>query len=57
MRPIIKIFRHWQDPKETLGSCTVLGKDNLPLFVSLNLERGWRNNEPNVSCIPRDTMK
>jgi hypothetical protein len=52
MIPIIKIHRDWQDTNQTLGSCKVLGDNNKTLFASISLERGWRNNENNISCIP-----
>ncbi len=53
MKPIIKIHRYWQDTNQSFGTCTVLGHNNQPLFVGLALERGWRNNEQGVSCIPQ----
>ena len=51
MLPKIKITRHKQDTTQTLGICSVI-IGNIPLFSSICLERGWRNNEQNVSCIP-----
>lgn len=53
MKPIIKIHRWWQDENQTSSSCVVLSEDNHPLFASLSLERGWRDNKPNVSCYPK----
>ena len=53
MIPIIKVQRLWQNANETLGTCTVLGDNDMPLFVSLALERGWRNNQKSISCIPK----
>ena len=50
---IIKLHRYWQDTNQTSGVCTVLDQFNFPIFSSLSLERGWRNNEKNVSCIPK----
>lgn len=50
----IKINRLDQDFNQTLGVCTVHDGDK-PLFSSISLERGWRNNENNVSCIPKGT--
>jgi len=52
---VIRIVRDWQDNNQTLGSCTVYSEDNKPLFSSVSLERGWRNNENNVSCVPLGT--
>lgn len=50
-RALIKIHRNWQDHNQTLGTCTVL-TDNKPVFSALSLERGWQNNQNNISCIP-----
>jgi hypothetical protein len=52
MKPIIKLHRFWQDEFQTSGTLTILDTNNFPLFSSLSLERGWRNNEKNISCIP-----
>jgi len=52
MKPIIKIHRIWQDKNQTSGTCTVIDDDNFPTFTALSLERGWMNNQKNVSCIP-----
>lgn len=48
----VKIARDWQDDNQTLGKCTVYDSDNKPLFSSLSLERGWRENQKNISCVP-----
>jgi len=48
--PQILIHRYSQDTNQSSGSCVVLGLDGFPLFSSVSLERGWRNNESNVSC-------
>ena len=52
MIPIIKIHRHWQDTNQSSGTIVVLDDTNFPLYAALGLERGWRNNERGVSCIP-----
>ena len=57
MKPIIEIYRDLQDENQTLGTLKILGDNNLPLFSSLSLERGWRDNKSNVSCIPRGVYK
>ena len=54
-RAIIKEIRYIQDDKQTMSSCVVLSDNNQPLFASLLLTRGWRNNEANVSCLPIGT--
>ena len=56
-KPTIKINRLFQDNKQTSGTCTVLDSGNFPLFSSLSLERGWNNNETNISCIPSGIYK
>lgn len=53
MIPLIKIQRYSQDSNQTIGTCTVTGYNNTPLFTSISLERGWRNNRKNISCIPK----
>jgi len=56
MKTII-IYRYWQNKNQTLGACTVLSEDNTPLFSGLSLERGWRDNEQGVSCVPLGEYK
>ena len=51
MTPIIKIHRHDQDENQSSGIMSVFD-NNFPLFASLSLERGWKNNENDVSCLP-----
>lgn len=53
----VVLYRFWQDTNQTLGNCTVLDKNGKPLFSSLSLERGWRNNETRVSCVPLGEYK
>lgn len=48
----IKLYRHWQDHNQTLGNLVVFDEKGLPVFSSACIERGWRNNERNVSCVP-----
>lgn len=48
----IVITRFWQDGNQTLGNCTIYDENDIPLFSALSLERGWRNNLPNISCVP-----
>lgn len=51
----IEIDRNWQDKNQTLGKCTVFNSDNKPVFSSVCLERGWRDNQKRVSCVPLGT--
>jgi len=48
----IKIHRNWHDKNQTLGNCTVIDEDGKPIFSALSLERGWNDNQNNISCIP-----
>lgn len=48
----IVIQRNWGDENQTLGNCTILGEYLRPIFSALSLERGWRDNQRNISCIP-----
>ena len=52
MERVIKLHRFKQDDKQTLSRLTVFNDDGDPLFTSLALERGWRDNKQNISCIP-----
>ncbi len=47
----VHLHRYWQDNNQTSGIVTVF-VDNKPVFSAVSLERGWRNNESNVSCVP-----
>jgi len=47
----VKLIRLHSDQKQTLGVLTVVNLGRLT-FVCNTLERGWLNNQPNVSCIP-----
>ena len=38
---------------QSTGRATVKDAFNSTLFFGFSLERGWRNNERNVSCIPQ----
>ena len=55
--PIIKLRRYWQDENQSLSSTVILDDKNRPRYSSITLERGWRNNEQGVSCIPAGVYK
>jgi hypothetical protein len=48
----IKIIRGWEDKNQTLGELTIYNEYNVAIFTAITLERGWRNNESNISCVP-----
>lgn len=47
---LIERFKVTED--YTYGRCTVFNDNQIPIFSSLSLERGWLNNEKNISSIP-----
>jgi len=51
----LRVKRHWGNTKQSLGTFNVSNERGQPLFAALSLERGWLDNEPNVSCIPPGT--
>lgn len=55
MIPIIKLNRESQDRNQSLSSCVVINAAKQPVFAGIAIERGWRNNERGVSCIPAGT--
>jgi hypothetical protein len=53
----IYIQRTYQNDKQTLGVCTIYDELNRPFFSGLSLERGWLDNQTNISCVPLGTYK
>lgn len=51
MKTII-VNRDWQDKNQTLGVCYVKDERGRIIFKSEAIERGWRDNQSRVSCIP-----
>jgi len=51
MKTII-VNRDWQDINQTLGVCYVRDGNGAIIFKSECIERGWRDNQSRVSCIP-----
>lgn len=49
--------RYWQDEKQSTGSLIVIDhtKNSQPTFIKPCVERGDRNNQKNISCVPADT--
>lgn len=37
---------------QSLGTCVVVGEFCQELFKSESIERGWKDNQRNISCIP-----
>lgn len=52
-----KVFlqRHWSDKNQSTGTLLVTDKNGQPVFGSLCIERGDRNNQRNVSNVPAGT--
>lgn len=53
----IRINRYKSDLNQTTGVLTVLSADGWPVFVCPCIERGWRDNQRNVSSIPEGVYK
>ena len=51
MKTII-LNRDTQDDNQTMGVCYVKNEIGKVIFKKEAIERGWRNNERGVSCIP-----
>ena len=56
MKTII-INRDVLQDNQTLGVCYIKSEKNNPKYVGFSLERGWKNNQNNISCIPEGTYK
>lgn len=49
----VHLVRFYSDDKQSLGiDITVKDETTAELFVCKSLELAWRDNQPNVSCIP-----
>lgn len=48
----IKLQRLWSDYNQSTGVLMVVNENNQPIFASLCVERGNRNNKKNVSNVP-----
>jgi len=53
----IKITRHQSNENQTIGSLDLFNNDNELLLSCVTLERGWNNNEKNISCVPKGEYK
>jgi hypothetical protein len=51
----VKLQRLWSDGNQTTGVLMVLDRKGQPVFASLSIERGDRNNQKNVSNVPAGT--
>lgn len=48
----VRIYRFHQDENQTTGGCLIFNEKKEPIFSAISLERGWRDNQVDVSCIP-----
>jgi hypothetical protein len=48
----VKILRLWNDGNQTTGTLIVYNDKGQPIFGSLCIERGDRNNQKNISRVP-----
>jgi len=49
--PIVYLHRFDQNENQSSGITKII-QNHFPLFASVSLERGWKENKSNVSCIP-----
>ena len=49
--------RHWSDRNQSTGTLLILNDNGQPVFGSMCVERGARNNQRNVSNAPAGTYK
>ncbi|MEI6865804.1 DUF5675 family protein [Flavicella sp.] len=50
--PEVRMHRYNQDRNQTLSSAVIINPIRQLVYSSVMLERGWRNNENRVSCLP-----
>lgn len=53
----LKIYRNTDDGIQTLGFMQVLNEFLKVIFSCVTLERPWKNNAKEISCIPADVYK
>jgi hypothetical protein len=52
MKPIVIINRFRITNNYSLGQCYIKFPDGKIIHVGCSLERGWKNNQARISCIP-----
>lgn len=48
----VMIERYETKDNYALGNCYVIDEDNCTHYIGVSLERGWKNNQKNISCVP-----
>lgn len=48
----VKLFRFWSDSNQSTGTLVVFNNENQPIFINPCIERGWQDNQQNISCVP-----
>ena len=48
----VRLQRLWEDRNQSTGVLTVIDRNGQPIYASLCIERGDRNNQRNVSNVP-----
>lgn len=51
----VRLQRLWSDRNQTTGVLTVIDNQGQPIYASLCIERGFRNNQRNISSVPPGT--
>lgn len=55
MKVQVIITRYEVEFNYSLGMCFIKHAPNSAEYIGASLERGWRNNQNNVSCVPEGT--
>ena len=53
----IELIRHWSDFNQSTGTLLIRNENGQPIFGSLCIERGDRNNQRSVSRVPAGTYR
>lgn len=48
----VKLVRIWEDKNQSTGVLSVINSQGQPIFASLCIERGDRNNQKSISNVP-----
>lgn len=51
------LLRHWGDKNQATGSLLVIDDNDQPIYLSPCIERGFMDNQKNVSNAPADTYE
>lgn len=53
----VLIKRDVLEDNYTLGKCSIIYSDGSVAYIGYSLERGWQDNQNNISCVPEGDYK